>query len=174
VDDPLGLLAEVLSENEIDYAVIGGHAVNAWVEPRFTADIDVTIAASASDLDNIKAAFKRRGFTIAVEYGTEQASGPDFIRFTMSDSRIVLEFQVAKTRLQDDIIHRAHQDSRGLRIASPEDLIVLKLIANRPKDQIDLIQLCALPDLDWDYMAGCAAEWDLTDLLESFQNSSRA
>jgi hypothetical protein len=35
---------------------------------------------------------------------------------------------------------------------SPEDLVVLKLIAHRPKDLIDLRNLLALPDLDWSYI----------------------
>ena len=41
VDD----VARILSGAGAAYALIGGHAVNAVLEPRFTADIDVTIAA---------------------------------------------------------------------------------------------------------------------------------
>lgn len=129
MDDPLGTLAEVLAQARIEYAVIGGHAVNAWVEPRFTADIDVTMTAGAPQLDRLTAALARRGFTITAQYGAEQPSGPDFIRFESKDPRIMIEFQSAKTRLQEDVIRRAHQDARGLRVATPEDLIVLKLIA---------------------------------------------
>jgi hypothetical protein len=35
---------------------------------------------------------------------------------------------------------------------TPEDLIVMKLIAHRPKDRIDLLGLVALPGLDWSYV----------------------
>lgn len=169
MDDPLGTLAEVLAEARIEYALIGGHAVNAWVEPRFTADIDVTMTAGAPQLDRLTAALARRGFTIVAQYGEEQPSGPDFVRFESKDPRIILEFQSAKTRLQEDVIRRAHQDARGLRVATPEDLIVLKLIAHRPKDRIDLIGLCALPDLDWAYIEGCAAEWEVGERLEELR-----
>jgi hypothetical protein len=51
VNDPLGVLAEALAEAEIDDAVIGGHAVNAWLKPRFTACIDVTMTAGVPELD---------------------------------------------------------------------------------------------------------------------------
>lgn len=169
MDDPLAVLAEVLAEAEIEYAVIGGHAVNAWLEPRFTADIDVTMTAGAPELDRLRAALARRGFSIAAQYGEDQPSGPDFIRFESEDPRIVLEFQSAKTRLQDEVIRRAQQDARGLRVATPEDLIVLKMIANRPKDRIDLVGLCALPDLDWPYIEQCAAEWELGERLAEFR-----
>lgn len=171
MDDPLGVLAEVLAEVRIEYAVIGGHAVNAWVEPRFTADIDVTISAGPAQLDRLTAALERRGFRISAQYGEEQPSGPDFVRFVSEDSRVVLEFQSAKTRLQEDVIRRAHQDARGLRVATAEDLIVLKLIAHRPKDRIDLIGLCALPDLDWAYIERCAAEWDVGERLEHLRSA---
>ena len=43
MDDSLGALSGTLAEAEVVYALIGGHAVNAWVEPRFTADIGLTI-----------------------------------------------------------------------------------------------------------------------------------
>lgn len=170
MDDPLGTLAEVLAEARIEYALIGGHAVNAWLEPRFTADIDVTMTAGAAQLDRLTAGLAKRGFTIAAQYGEEQPSGPDLVRFESKDPRLILEFQSAKTRLQDDVIRRAHRDTRGLRVATPEDLIVPKLIANRPKDRIDLIGLCALPDLDWAYIEACATEWEVGERLEEFRS----
>jgi hypothetical protein len=159
VDDPLGRLAEILEEVGIEYALIGGHAVNAWVEPRFTADIDVTIEAAVAPIERLAAALQREGFTLAGEHGADPVAGPDFLRFVSDDGRVVLEFQAAKTELQDAVIRWATSDSRGLRVATPEDRIVLKLIANRTKDQIDLLGLCALPELDWAYVERWASEW---------------
>ena len=169
--DPLGVLAEMLEEAGSEYALIGGHAVNAWLEPRFTADVDVTIEAGVVQMERLTEVLKRAGFAVALEDGADQASGPDFIRFTSADDRIVLEFQAAKTALQESVIRRAQRDSRGLRVATPEDLIVLKLIANRSKDRIDLIGLCGLPELDWGYVERWAREWEVFDLLDSIRNS---
>jgi hypothetical protein len=36
------------------HALIGGHAVNAWGEPRATTDFDLTIAADLSSLQRIE------------------------------------------------------------------------------------------------------------------------
>jgi hypothetical protein len=55
------------------------------------------------------------------------------------------------------------------RVATPEDLIVLKLIADRPKDRQDLLGLVALPDLDWAYVARWAAEWDVAERLAALR-----
>lgn len=38
----LARVADLFARAEVAYAVIGAHGVNAWLEPRFTADIDVT------------------------------------------------------------------------------------------------------------------------------------
>jgi hypothetical protein len=44
-EDPIALIASVLDGAGLAYALIGGHAVNVWLEPRFTADVDVTVLA---------------------------------------------------------------------------------------------------------------------------------
>jgi len=170
LDDPLGALAEILEEAGIEYALIGGHAVNAWLEPRFTADIDVTIEAGVAQMERLTAVLERAGLTIQLESGADQASGPDFVRFASGDRRVVLEFQAAKTELQDRIIRRALRDSRGLRVATPEDLIILERIANRSEDKIDLVGLCGLLDLDWDYVERWAREWQVSELLQQIRN----
>ena len=57
----------------------------------------------------------------------------------------------------------------GARVATKEDLIVLKLIADRPKDRIDLEGLCALDGNDWSYVERWAREWDVLGRLERFR-----
>lgn len=51
-------------------------------------------------------------------------------------------------------------------MATAEDLVILKLIAHRPKDVVDLRGLIALPDLDWAYVEQWAAAWEVADRLE--------
>lgn len=166
------MLARLLEDAEVQYALIGGHAVNAWLEPRFTADIDVTIEAGVAQYRRLTEILQRAGFSIEFTEGADQASGPDFVRFTSPDPVAVVEFQSAKTKLQNSVIRRARIQRGALRVATPEDLIVLKLIANRAKDQIDLVGLCALPDLDWDYVERWAREWEVTALLSQFKSPS--
>jgi hypothetical protein len=42
---------------------------------------------------------------------------------------------------------------------------VLKLIANRPIDQQDVLRLAAHDDIDWDYVAKWCTEWRVADNL---------
>jgi hypothetical protein len=57
----------------------------------------------------------------------------------------------------------------SIRAATPEDLVILKLIANRPKDQRDLFELGQLPDIDWSYVEKWAPIWDIEERLKSYR-----
>jgi len=160
----LDQVARILNAAHTPYALIGGHAVNLVLEPRFTADIDITIAADPAGLARVRAALLGAGFHTEREHGTKQVSGPDFVRFDDDDGTIV-ELQTAKTAFQRSAIARAN-DHAGIRVATAEDLIVFKAIANRPKDQIDLLGLARLPNIDWNYVEAHARDWGVELLLE--------
>jgi len=163
--DALARVASLFEAARVPYAVIGAHAVNAWIEPRLTADIDVTAQISSADLARLQAQLEAARFRLTRVEGMELPSGPDFVRFASDDAPVVVEIQAAKTDLQRAVIARAIRAEDGVRVATAEDLIVLKLIANRPKDQVDLQGLVALPSLDWRYIERWAAEWEVFELL---------
>jgi hypothetical protein len=91
------------------------------------------------------------------------------VRFVSADDTLILEVQTAKTEFQGEILRRAAARHDGARVATPEDLIVMKLIAHRPKDRIDLLGLIALPGLDWSYVERWAAEWQVRDRLDALR-----
>jgi hypothetical protein len=165
VDDPLPYVARLLASLGKDYAVIGAHAVNCWLEPRLTGDIDVTVAADRTQLESLRERLSREGFRVSREYGAEASSGPDFVAFVSADGEIVIELQVAKTAFQREVVQRAVCTPQGLRVATVEDLIVLKLIADRIKDQPDLVGLLGLGALDWAYVEKWATTWGVLDRL---------
>jgi hypothetical protein len=164
--DPLADLARLFDRAAVPYALIGGHAVNAWLEPRFTADVDVTVQAGAEGVARLRAILEEGGFAVQREYGADLPSGPDFVRFVSRDGLVRLEVQAAKTDLQRAVVARALSAEEGVRVATPEDLIVLKLIADRPKDWIDLTGLARLGSVDWAYVERWAKEWEILDRLE--------
>lgn len=169
----LAALSSMLEREAIEYALIGGHAVNAWLEPRFTADVDIVVAAGSDDFDRLKRVLAGEGFTVTGEHGADQPSGPDFVRLESDGSPLVLEVQAAKTLFQQEVIRRASIGAAGARIATVEDLIVMKLIADRAKDQVDLLGLVELPDIDWSYIERWAGEWQILDRLERVLGTKR-
>jgi hypothetical protein len=161
----LTTIARLLDQAGIPYAVIGAHGVNAWIEPRVTADVDVTADADAAAMRRLSTILAKAGWTLERQHGTTEASGPDFVRFVSVDGLVSLEVQAAKTDLQREVIRRAAVAEDGVRVATPEDLLVLKLIADRAKDQGDLAALAALPTIDWPYVERWAEAWGIRDAL---------
>ncbi len=165
----LASVAGLFERASIEYVLIGGHAVNTWLEPRFTADVDVVVVAGALEIQRLDEQLREQGYAVDRKHGDGLPSGPDFVRYVSSSSDITLEVQAAKTEFQREVIRRA-TDPAGVNTATPEDLIVLKLIADRPKDQVDLLGLAKLPDLDWTYVERWAAEWQIEDRLERLRS----
>jgi hypothetical protein len=56
--------------------------------------------------------------------------------------------------------------------STPEDLIVMKLIADRPKDHLDLLGLLRLDGLDWTYIEGWVAEWGVAERLRELRSKT--
>lgn len=154
-------IAHLLDDARVSYALIGGHAVNVWLEPRFTADIDIVMAADPAAFARLRKVLVTAGFGVDAEHGGDLASGPDFVRFGSPDRRIRLEIQAAKTEFQREVIRRAAVQESAVRVATPEDLVVMKLIADRLKDRADLAGLARLPQLDWGYVERWAREWQV-------------
>jgi hypothetical protein len=117
---------------------------------------------------------RRRGrhrARVATEHGADLPSGPDFVRFVRGQDDPPIELQAAKTRLQEELIARARREPSGAATATPEDLILLELIAHRPKDLADLAGLLALPEIDWSYVVERAREWEVLDRLDRLRPS---
>ncbi len=171
VADPIAELAAILRAAGLAHALIGGHAVNAWIEPRFTADVDFTVEAAPTKLEAVVKALVDAGYRVTREVGGGQVSGPDFVRFARGADDPPLDLQVAKTAYQAEVLRRARPIAAGIAIATVEDLIVLKLIANRPKDLIDLRNLVALADLEWAYIERWAAAWEVVDRLAALRSA---
>lgn len=168
----LAAVARLLEEAGVAYAVIGAHAVNAWIEPRVTADVDITAQVSPGTQPRLEAVFRAAGFELARAEGADLSSGPDFLRFVSRDRLVTVEIQAVKTEFQQRVVERAIASEDGVRVATPEDLIVLKLIANRPKDRIDLLGLVRLDRLDWAYLERWARIWEVLPLLRELQHSA--
>lgn len=98
--DAISALLDLLDRSGVTYVVIGGHAVNAWLEPRFTADIDVTLQADPDAMARLKEILAERGYRVTREHGADLPSGPDFVRFVSDRESVTLEVQTAKTEFQ--------------------------------------------------------------------------
>ncbi len=56
-------------------------------------------------------------------------------------------------------------------ILPAEDLIVMKLIANRARDRADIEGLLGLPAIDWDYVERWATAWGTLEELRRLRRA---
>ncbi|MEX0783388.1 MAG: nucleotidyl transferase AbiEii/AbiGii toxin family protein [Dehalococcoidia bacterium] len=164
-------LSEVLEEFSEQCAIIGGMAHNFWREPRYTKDVDFTLVADPIVFGKLRERLDAAGYELSRIQNENEPSGPGFARFIQPGTNKIVEFLTAKTEFQVLLIDRAVRltPEQVLRVATPEDIIVLKLIANRSHDQVDAINLGKIEGLDWDYIERWAAEWSVSERLDTLR-----
>ena len=151
--------------------VIGGLAVQRWGEPRQTRDVDITLVTGvgneAAFIDPLLAHYPARrpdARTFALSYRVvllETASG------------IPLDISLAALPYEERVIERStdFEFASGcvVRTCSAEDLVVLKAVADRPQDWLDVEGIVVRQGarLDRDLMTG-----ELDPLLELKEDDS--
>jgi len=134
-----------LTERRIPYAIIGGIAVQRWGQPRFTRDVDLTIllppGREEDTLRDLVAAFPPR-VKDAVGFAVEHRVLPiDVPGGSEADISLGLP------GYEEDVIARAVPydlgEGREVKLCSPEDLVVHKILAGRPQDLLDVEGIAA-------------------------------
>ncbi|MGC4002508.1 MAG: nucleotidyltransferase [Pirellulales bacterium] len=164
-------IAGVFDAEGIPYAVIGGIAVRALGVPRPTYDLDFTIVND--DLDRILTVLEtnyevpetyRRGWL-------DRVSGMPLFKIKLRKNleAIDIDIFVADTSFQQSMLARRQLvDYEGFRFwcAAAEDVILLKLIANRSRDLGDVEDVLFMQGLlDVEYMRRWARELEVEPLL---------
>jgi hypothetical protein len=146
--DLLQIFLDILARTQTPYCVIGGLAVNAYVEPVVSLDIDLVVAVA--NLDAINQATAKAGFKIVQLAHSLNLNRPE------SDLRIQIQ---TDPRYQDFIARAQVKTVLGyeMKVARLEDLLQGKIWAyqdvsrrksKRQKDLADILRLIeSFPDL---------------------------
>lgn len=146
-DDVLQQFLDLLEEQNIDYCVVGGLAVNAYVEPVVSLDLDLVIAS-----DSVERLTKAVGKIFAIKKFEHSVN----LKSPQSDLRIQLQMEA---RYQAFIAKASKKNVMGyeMKVAAVEDVLQGKLWAysdqtrrksKRQKDLADIFRLVeAFPEL---------------------------
>lgn len=125
----------------IDYAIIGGAAVQIWGEPRLTQDVDLT---ASTPLDEPAGSFIQQvldRFPARLEDALEFARQNRVILIRASNGCPV-DISMGLPGYEDQVMERAVEvelePGKAVRFCSAEDLIIHKAIAGRPQDVRDV------------------------------------
>ncbi len=151
--DPLIALEKLLSHYENRWVVIGGVAVSMLARPRFTEDLDAMVLLSVDEVDEFIEVAKRAGIEprISEAEAFAKKNRVMLLRHVKSDTSIDISLGILP--FEQELVERsmAYQVDDALQVflPTPEDLIIMKSVANRPKDLEDIRALVdKYPDLD--------------------------
>ncbi len=126
-------LAELAEKENIKWAFAGGIAMHIYGYVRATTDVDV-IANDFLDLESDK----------------NLTFGGESYRVKVGGRLITVDWIVRNdenTKFYVPALAEAVEIENGIRIISPEWLVIIKHLSGRPKDQLDLIWLLQESDL---------------------------
>lgn len=187
VVDALRGLAQALGDG-VGWAVVGGLAVSARAEPRFTRDVDLVVAvAGDEEAERVVAELGRRGWSTwaVVEQQAVDRLAQARLRPT-APGQVSCDLLFASSGIEPEIVQEAERleivPDLVLPVASVGHLIALKLLStseSRRQDELDLAALAAVAAaLDWALAAaavrlitdrGFARERDLTSALSTLR-----
>ena len=148
--ETLARLVADLDSLDVGWALVGGLAVSTRVEPRFTRDVDVVVAArSDGDAEQIILRLQGLGYGVASlveqEYLGRLATGR---MLPPSGSGVVVDLLFASSGVEPEIVAGAERlemlPGLDVPVALSGHLVVLKLLAHEPSRPQDAEDLHAL------------------------------
>jgi predicted nucleotidyltransferase len=133
-------LAEAFQARSIRYALIGGLAFVLRGRPRFTRDVDFLLEVPQIQLPGLLDDLIKRGFAIdpsviIKEYVREHVTAFPFGNVRIDWLKPVLPLY-SRTLL--DATSLEWMEGVSVRVATAEGLILTKMVAFRPQDQVDI------------------------------------
>ena len=173
-------LTGFLESNRIPYMVIGGFANLIWGNPRLTQDVDVTVSVA-------EAAWPHFVSEVTARYRPTVVEPLEFVRRTrvlpiVCEEDVNADLIFAALPFEDQAIARAVAiplEGGSVRICTAEDLILHKVISDRPRDQEDVegVLIRQRGKLDLDYLRPRVVELakglDRPEIAEKFAETMK-
>lgn len=120
--------------------LFGAQAAIVWGSPRLSADIDVTVELHWETLTRLISSMHEQGFELV--FGDHEfIERTRVLPFVHRSSRMPVDLVIAGPGLEEEFLNRAVDvalQGESIPVISPDDLIVTKILAGRPKDMEDV------------------------------------
>lgn len=148
----IGAVTAWLREANVRAAVIGGVAASLLGRPRVTKDVDLVALTDDGDLPGLLALGQHHDIVPRAADAMEFAKVSRVLLLKHEPSGIEIDLSLASLPFEREVIERAVEHTiRGVpfRVATAEDIVVMKAIALRPRDVADIEALLdAHPQMD--------------------------
>lgn len=156
-------VSRALSASGFPHAFGGAIALGYHAEPRATIDIDIDVFVPTSAAGAVLRCLRDDGFVFDEQAALATAAQTDQVRLKLDDVLVDLFF--ANFPFHESCARRVVTVPFGdleARVLSAEDIVVWKVLFNRPKDWLDIRQVLLTQGSAFD--RGYALRW-VTELL---------
>ncbi len=148
-----------LSDARVSFALVGGLAVSARTEPRFTRDADLAVSlASDTEAESLIGNLRGQGYLIGAVVEQDAVGRLATVRLTRSSEPRgpVVDLLFASSGIEPEIVADAERlevlPNLAMGVARAGDLIALKVLSRddvrRPQDLVDLRALLRVASPD--------------------------
>lgn len=162
-------LADWFKAAGIQGIIVGGVAASILGRPRFTRDIDALVILEEERWPELLETGKQCGFDPRLSDPLEFARRSRVLLLRHRGSGIDVDLAFGTLPFEEEALRRfisVKVSSVTIPLASPDDLVIMKAVAGRPQDWLDIESLLAAhPDLDLDRVRRWVGEF--SSALES-------
>jgi hypothetical protein len=150
--EPLAALQRLIDRFQQQGIVIGAIAVSLLARPRLTADLDAMLLVSTDDLPDLIQAAQEEEILSRIQDGEAFARRNRVLLLRHQPSGTNVDISLGMLPFEVEAVERSSLHAVGpisVRLPTPEDLIIFKAVAHRPKDLLDIQAIIeSHPDLD--------------------------
>lgn len=166
-------VTKLLKDLSINYALLGGLALAVWGRERATKDIDIVISTE-DNLEILINLLKKPPFSVRSAF---RRLGDSLLIFATCEDKetgfpINIDIFIARTDYQREALNRSLELEilgRKIKVMKAEDIILYKLLSDRPIDFVDAQVLWEenINDIDENYLKDCAKRLGIGSRLKS-------
>jgi hypothetical protein len=137
----LNAIQEIFKYFRENGIIIGGVAASLLGKPRLTADVDAVIIVPIEELPRLFEIAKQVGLFPRITDAEEFARLHHVLLLHHQDSGINVDISMGMLPFEIEAVERSKVYQEGqleIRLPTPEDLIIFKAVAHRPKDLLDI------------------------------------
>jgi predicted nucleotidyltransferase len=145
--DALQALVAWLADEQVPNAIIGAVGVSLIAQSRSTQDIDGVIWVDDDRWEALMTSAVEHGFALRISDAMTFARRARMLLLKHETTGVKIDLSFGGLPFERELIERASTVIEGdlsVRVATPEDLIITKAVANRPKDIADIELILAV------------------------------
>ncbi len=157
---------EAAESGPFPYMLYGGLAAGLWGEPRYTEDVDIVLFIPERDALRFLRAAAKAGFAVDESLAIQQLQVSGWARLPLGGEKSPwhLDITLGDSPFDRSALARRRQVTlfgKQAWVASPEDVVIYKLVSGRDRDLMDVRQIgLRQKSLDASYLRKWASWWE--------------